>query len=126
MIGGLDIDLPTFGNRSSVEVAVRAIRQIWPRSVFENTDTGDRYVFFWQIPFGKIDGLFVYRDAAIADAWDDEGAVPSLRNTMIHVIADDETITVVVDERDSEMSEVIAAITSGLRDDIHYIRAEAA
>ena len=124
MIGGIDIQLPTRCGPPSVEVAVRAIRQRWPRAVFENGLTGDHYEHFRQIPFGEITEIFVYRDRASADVWDAEGAIPSVHNTMIHVIADDDRITVVVDERDAAMEEIVAAISSGLRDGIHYIPAE--
>jgi hypothetical protein len=126
MIGGIDIAIPTNCGASSVEVAVRAIRQKWPRSVFENGTNGDRYDRFSEIPFGLIEELFVYRDRASADVWDAEGAIPSVYNTMIHLIADDDLLTVVVDEKDAEMGEIVGAISSGLDDGVHYIPAEAA
>lgn len=87
MIGGIDIHLPTKAGASSVEVAVRAIRQRWQRAVFENGITGDRYTDFSQIPFGEIEELFVYRDTRAADAWDADGAIPALYNTMVHIIS---------------------------------------
>jgi hypothetical protein len=124
MIGGIDVHLPTRAGGSSVEVAVRAIRQRWPRAVFENGLTGERYDHFRHIPFGEIEEIFVYRDGASADEWDAQGAVPSLHNTMVHIVADEDMITLVVDERDHEMEELIAAIRSGLRDEILYLPAE--
>jgi hypothetical protein len=124
MIGGIDIRLPTHAGRSSVEIGVRAIRQRWNQAVFENGLTGDRYDHFWQIPFGEIEELFVYRDSASADLWDAEGAIPRAYNTMIHIIYDEEMLTIVVDDRTAAMNELIAAIESGLRDEILYIPAE--
>lgn len=124
MIGGIDVFLPAKAGAVSMEVAVRAIRQGWPLAVFENGITGERYDHFWEIPFGKIEELFVYRDGTFADTWDSQGAVPEVYNTMIHLIADDDLMTVVVDERDAPMNELIAAIESGLRDEIHYLSAE--
>lgn len=127
MIGGIDVPIRTrCGPSLSTEVAVRAIRQRWPRSDYENGLTGERYCEFRQIPFGEIQELFVYRDRASADRWDAEGAVPSLRNTMIHIVADEDLVTVVVDLRDAAMEEIIAAISSTLGDDIFYIPAEVA
>jgi hypothetical protein len=126
MIGGIDVHLPTMAGDSSTEVAVRAIRQRWPRAVFENGITGERYDHFWQIPFGEIEELFVYRDSASADTWDDKGAIPAVYNMMIHLIPDDDLLTVVMDEKDSAMEELLAAIKSGLSDEILYIPAEAA
>jgi hypothetical protein len=124
MIGGIDIQIPTRCGASSVEVTVRSIRQKWPNAAFENAVTGERYGDFCLIPFGEIEELFVYRDSASADSWDVEGAIPSLENTMIHIVADEELITVVVDLRDEAMEQIIAAIESALGDDIFYIPAE--
>ncbi len=118
MIGGIDIEIPTKAGDLSVVVAVRAIRQKWPRAVFENGLTGDRYNKFGEIPFGSLEEIFVYRDSEAADAWDADGAVPELSNTMVHIIADEGMLTVVVDERDAVMEEILAAISSGLSDDI--------
>ena len=123
MIGGVDVLIPTRAGDSSIEVAVRAIRQKWPQAAFENSLTGERYGSFRRVPFGKLGEIFVYRDTATADAWDAEGAVPVLSNTMIHLIADADAVTVVVDEKDAEMQEILAAIVSGLSDQIHYLKA---
>lgn len=120
MIGGIDIYLPTRVGDVAVEVAVRAIRDHWPSAVFENGDTGDPYDHFWQIPFGELREIFVYRDSNAATGWNAEGAVPQLYNTMIHVIGDEGSITVVVDEQDETIQEVIATISSALTDPILY------
>ena len=45
---------------------------------------------------------------------------------MIHIIADEDLVTVVVDLRDAAIEEIIAAIRSALGDDIFYIPAEVA
>ncbi len=124
MIGGIDIRLPTRCGESSVEVAVRAIRQKWSHAVFENGTTGERYADFATIPFGHIEELFVYRDTGAAEVWEAEGAIPAAINTMIHIVPDDDSLTVVVDERDAAMNEIIAAIQSGLSDDILFTSAE--
>ena len=120
MIGGIDTRLPTRAGDEAVQVAVRAIRDHWPHAVFENGDNGDRYDNFWQIPFGELDEIFVYQDINAAKAWDAEGAIPRLYNTMIHLIGDDDMVTVVVDEKDAAMQEVIATIASALNDVILY------
>jgi hypothetical protein len=118
MIGGIDVRLPTRAGDSSMEVAVRAIRHQWPRAEFEDAVSGERYQHFWQIPFATAKELFVYRDSAAARQWDEEGAVPAAFNTMIHLLSDDDMLTVVVDEETSEMRQLIAAIASVLRDEI--------
>jgi hypothetical protein len=118
MIGGIDTYIPTQAGKVAMEVAVRAIRQYWPLAVFENGNTGDRYPSFSEIPFGDLEEIFVYRDAKSADGWDAEGAIPGLLNTMVHVVDDDEGLTVVVDEKDDLMKELLKTIISGLRDEI--------
>src|SRR5437588_9191969 len=107
MIGGIDIRLPSRAGVESVEVAVRAIRQFWPRAVFEHGGTGQRYGHFRDVPFGEVRELFVYRDAGFADIWDEKGAIPDVLNTMVHVLYDDGLITAVVDERDESINAII-------------------
>ena len=126
MIGGIDIAIPAQNVDSSLVAAVRAILQYWPRAVFENGTTGQRYNRLPDIPFGRLQEIFVYRDAPIADAWDAEGAVPELYDTMVHLIADDGRITLVVDSTDGPIAEIIGAIRSALSDTIHHVLAEAA
>jgi hypothetical protein len=123
MVGGIDISIPIQDGEFSSVVAVRAIRQKWPRAVFENGLTGVRYSSFREIPFGNVQEIFVYRDCEAADAWEAEGAVPDVSNTMVHIIADDAMLTVVVDEKDAVMDEIVAAIKSGLNADILHIPA---
>jgi hypothetical protein len=124
MIGGIDIRIQTRAGPISTEVAVRAIRQKWPHAEYENGVTGERYSQFSQIPFGAIEEIFVYRDVASADLWDRKGAVRSLYNTMIHLVADPGLVTVVVDLRDAAMEDIIAAISSALGDNIFSIPAD--
>jgi hypothetical protein len=124
MIGGIDVHMPTTAGASAIEVAVRAIRLRWRGAMFENGITGERYDHFWQIPFGEIEELFVYRDSKSADIWDAEGAIPAVYNTMIHLISDADLLTVVVDEKDAAMEELLTAIKSGLRDEILHISME--
>lgn len=123
MIGGIDTAIPTPGVRDPLYIAVRVIRQYWPKAVFENGETGERYEF-WQVPFGEVIEVFVYRDGLIADQWDAEGAVPELLNTMIHLIAEREALIVVVDDKVGEMQNVIDSILSALADPIHHVAAK--
>jgi hypothetical protein len=123
MIGGIDTHIPTRVGDLAVEVAVRAVRQHWPDAVFEHGDTGDKYDEFWQIPFGELNEIFVYRDPIASQRWDAEGAVPEVYNTMVHIIADEGMITLVVDEKDAAMQQLIATISSALDDDILYMPA---
>ncbi len=123
MIGGIDIRIPNRAGQESVEVAVRAIRQKWPAAVFENGNTAERYDYFWQIPFGDVEELFVYRDANSAELWDKHGAIPAAMNSMIHVLYDDGLITAVIDDRTEEMEAIVQSIRSALEDPIFTVSA---
>lgn len=119
MIGGVDIPILTGAGELSLVAATRAIRQYWPSAVFEDSATGRRYPSYWDTPFDQMEEVFVYRDAAAADLWDTEGAIPQAHNSMIHLIADEGLTTVVVDDPDDlVMKIIVAAIISGLRDTI--------
>jgi len=119
MIGGIDIRLPTSAGDLAPEVTVRAIQECWTHAVVENAETGQRYDGLWQIPFGKVGELFIYRDEQVADRWDREGAVPDLHNTMIHLIHDDALISLAIDEKDAAMDAMIAAVSSALANATH-------
>ncbi len=118
MIGGIDIRIPNRAGQESVEAAVCAIRQMWPRAVFENGNTAEYYGHFWQIPFGYVDELFVYRDANAADLWEENGAIPAAANLMVHVIYDEALITVVIDTLTEEMEAIVESIKSALEDPV--------
>ena len=123
MIGGIDIRIPIKAETSAIEVATRIIRLRWRHAVFEDALTGDDYDHYAQIPFVAIEELFVYRNSAAAQLWDDEGAVLEACNSMIHVIADSEILTVVIDDLDKEMGTIIDAIRSAFDDEIHFLPA---
>ncbi len=118
MIGGVDISIPTKTGALSLEAAVRVVRQFWIDAVYENGETGERYPRFEDIPFGKLDEVFIYRDSGAADVWEEKGAVPEAFNSMVHLISDDDTLTLVVDGMNLEMEQLSDAIRSQLADDI--------
>jgi len=121
MIGGVDTRIATRAGKIALEVAVRAVRQCWPQAVFENGETGEQYNTFRDISFGSLNELFVYRNQSLADAWENSGAVPELYNTMIHLIAHESLVTVVMDEDNAVSEQLISAIQSALSDDILFV-----
>ena len=86
MIGGVDISIPTKTGALSLEASVRVVRQLWIDAVYENGVTGERYLRFEDIPFGKLNEVFIYRDPSAADVWEEKGAVPEAFNSMVHLI----------------------------------------
>lgn len=116
MIGGIDIRLATWSCGSPLERAVRVVRQFWPNAVFRNAITGDRFGGFDCVPFNQIMEIFVYRDSDAADGWEAEGAIPSLSNTMVHIIKDPGLLTIVLDEDDEFSRKLTRAISISLLD----------
>ena len=118
-MGGIDIRLRTAaGDVESLELAARALNQVWPDAVFAHGETGERYEYGWMVPFSELEEVFVYRDGDSADLWFDEGAVPEAMNRMIHLLRDPGLLTVVVDDSTEVIEEAIEAIKSALADDV--------
>ena len=62
---------------------------------------------------------YLYSSPA-ADVWEEKGAVPEAFNSMVHLISDDDTLTLVVDRMNLEMEQLSDAIRSQLTDVILY------
>jgi hypothetical protein len=119
MIGGSDVIIPTRADTAAFDVAVRAIRREWPEAVFENAETGDRFIRYSELPFGEISELFVYRSADFFDAWDDPDAGPLRFSTMIHLLGGEGDLTVVVHDRnDPQVQRMLDSMHRDLQMDI--------
>ncbi len=112
MIGGSDITIDIMGaSRSAVlDDVVRCIRRRWPDAVVVDGSSGTRFSSYRAVPFGRVSELLVYRDQDAFDRWMEQGADDETANTMIHAIAQEESVTLVVDDpEDGTMSSVIDA-----------------
>jgi hypothetical protein len=119
MIGGTDVVIPTRADTAALDVAVRAIRREWPDAVFENAETGDRFLEYEELAFGDITELLVYRSEAFVDAWDDPDAGSLRFSTMIHLLAGEGELTVVIHDRnDLQIRRIVDAINRDLLMDI--------
>lgn len=93
---------------TAIEAAARVIAGFWPRACPE-TGRGDA------APTSP-DGwegcreLFIFRDLEARDAWRRVGGADENFNTMIHLLAGPDDLTVVVDEPVGEIAEILAAI----------------
>lgn len=125
MIGGTDICFPT-RSPAALDAALRAIRTVWPRAVFEDADNGQRVGRYEALPLGpSLAGVFVYRDSDAASGWDKRGAVSDLLERMVYLIRRDLELTAVVgDATDPVSRTILDAIRESLRMDIMNITAE--
>lgn len=109
MLEGYEVSIPTCAGDSALIAAARAILLHWPDAVFEECSGGALFDRFEAVPFGRLDELFVYRDAAAAKLWDEEGAVPEALHKMIHVVSDPGFLTLAVDDPDEPATRSIVA-----------------
>jgi hypothetical protein len=119
MIGGEDVVIPLHrtDKADALESAVRALTSYWHSAVFEDGLTGQRYMTFSAIPFGRAHELLVYRDEAALQSWEALGATPSTEGTMVHIIAQEAAMTLVVDDASDVMT---AKVINELRSLLTY------
>lgn len=122
MIGGIDIGIPTQLGASALDRSARIVVRAWPDAVFVCGETGQKWHHINDLPLASMRELLIYRDAAVEQRWEHEGAVPQLRDTLVHLLVDDGLITVVVDDPESfEMRPIVEALRTELanRGDAH-------
>lgn len=118
MIGGIDLIIPTKQeNAVALDCCALAVTRFWSEAVFEDATTGQYLGSYDLVPFTPFQGpdlkeLFAYQSESIKDRWDEEGAVPELANTMIHLICCDDALIVVVD---NPAEETIVQMLSAFR-----------
>jgi hypothetical protein len=127
MIGGADIVIEYPGAmRASggLDIAVRRIASRWPTFVLQDAATGSRFDSYREIPFASLSEIFVYRDVNAFESWKDLGADASNANSMVHLIAEDQGITIVVDDRaDPTMASIVREIRDLLTGSQSFVRA---
>lgn len=110
MIGGEDIVIETFDQPTPavLDLVVRSIRRRWPGAVVQDGTSGTRFPSYISLPFGQVSELFVYRDELSFETWTRTGSDAENENAMIHLIAEDGALTLVVDDSgDPTMASII-------------------
>lgn len=127
MIGGADVVLEYPGvMRASggLDIAVRCIAARWPDFVIQDAAGGGRFDSYREIPFASLAEVFVYRDSNALESWRVLGADASNANSMVHLIADDRGLTIVVDDRsDPTMASIVREIRDLLTGSQSLVRA---
>ena len=119
MIGRDDIVLRTcgLGRLRALDICAQTIRLQWRNAIFQNGTSAKVYDRYGAVPWGSEPEIFVYRDRAALDHWDEFEAHPDNANTMIYLLAYEESqITVVVDDATAkEMAALLSAMRRAIR-----------
>jgi hypothetical protein len=89
MIGGIDIVLVAPAGVPLADVIVRRMAETWPDGLFEDVDADHSFPLVdpsLAFRAGQSKEFFVYRDAAAAESWEQDGAVAENANSMIHFL----------------------------------------
>jgi hypothetical protein len=122
MIGGTDIAIATRAGHAALELGLRTLHRRWRSAVFEDGESGERREGLRDFPVGRTSEVLVYMNADSVAAWDREGAMPGLADTMAHFLLDDDRLTIVVDRPDSpEMRAVVDELRYGLLEQDRFL-----
>jgi hypothetical protein len=129
MIGGTDVILPNPGMRPAaiLDLAVRSIFSRWPDAKAQDVSSGEQFSSFSTIPFSTLQELFVYQSFEALESWERLGADPSNLNSMLHLIADEKELTMVVDDAsDTSMKQLLEEVKNFIDHYSGYLTREVA
>jgi hypothetical protein len=131
MIGGTDVIFWVRDGAEATDVILRTVRRYWPNFVLENLDDPAPYVPRCRGELPKPSGpeFFLYRDKQSALSWEDCGATPENRDSMLHVIVgnqakpggDLKSLTVVCGALTGQIGQLIEEVRTGI-DDLNNLR----
>jgi len=113
MIGGTDAVLPNPGMRPAaiLDLAARSGFSRWPNAIAQDVSSGEQFSSFSTIPFSTLQELFIYQSVEALESWERLGADPSNLNSMLHVIADEKELTMVVDDAsEASMKQILEEV----------------
>jgi hypothetical protein len=124
MIGGQDIGIPCADPEVALDLATRVVMRHWPGCLIQNGDTGEAMPSYAEWNFAAIRELLVNKTAEASRLWDQLGACEATNGTLVHLIANTNTLTVVVDDvPTSEMNSMLREIRRALIQDLFASRA---
>jgi hypothetical protein len=124
MIGGRDIILGAGDPMVAMELALRAVRRLWPSAYIEDAVTGEPLDFHGYVSlFGRHEVL-AFRDKAAADLWSKVGAGDATNGTLIHLLTTtpNELTIVVDDEPTEEMQRYVRVLARQLAQELFVSR----
>ena len=126
MIGRYDKLFEHSNPRELAIEAIKVIRSTWINAIIEDAFTGETLE---QAMLGLAETparIFVYCDKDAKHSWENNGAVPQNRNSMVDLALDETTLAVIVDEPGDETMQAFLSSIGQLSLDIHQLRLEAA
>ena len=124
MIGGQDILIPCSEPKVALDLATRAVMRRWRRCFIEDGDTGQALQNYAEMEFGGLREILISKTAEASDLWDQIGACPATKGTLVHLLAGRGTLTVVVDDEPTdEMKRIVREIRQALIQDLFASRA---
>ena len=124
-IGGIDKVLIIPAEVRAADVILGVCLQHWPEGIIEDDRDGSLYPLAEaasRLPSRPEQEFFVYRDSEAAKNWESEGAPSTSVNSMLHFLitkGDKERgvreVTVVYDQVDEPMQEILAELTTQLK-----------
>ena len=112
MIGGMDVRFDVRSGPTALDFTVRLVARWWPDCVFVADDDATVTTDFERLPFRDRSEVIIYRDAAAADAWDALGYDDSLKGTMVYLLSDEASLTLVTEH---DPCPDIIALTAAIR-----------
>ena len=123
MIGGQDIHLKVPSGAAAIDAAVRAVAGRWPSAVFVVDNEQEVVPRPEQLDLDDGSEVVIYKDRAACEKWRAGGYDPSLKGTMIYLIAQRDGLTVVLEEEPStEMASVLSSIRDEVSRTFHPVR----
>jgi hypothetical protein len=115
---GTDIVIPAVGDAAALEACARMVQRCWPHARFEDAETGDKFAWYGDIPFGRVRELFAYEDNKAEAAWDADRP-DSPPNSMLYLILSPTYVTAVLDDPNTpDMRALLEAMRNLLHDRI--------
>lgn len=109
MIGRADIVVPRPVEDDGKSAILRVLLAAWPNAVLEDAEGVEEPAELARFESGAMtDEVFVYRDAAALEAWNEDGGTDDNADSMIHLLLGPTAITCVVDHREGAETRAIA------------------
>jgi hypothetical protein len=116
MISGADLILDQPGDDDAVDFVVRGIRTMWPLVVFQEVSKAT-FTAGAELEFPARLGheFLAYASPESFESWQRDGLTDDNGASMVHVLCNDYSLTVVVDRAGSDLSLHVREILEALR-----------